>query len=47
MIGGMISLVEGRFRGRTLVAAILAVVAMIVIYDVPFDDLLLPPNGDV
>lgn len=47
MISGMITVVEGRFSPKALVAGILAVIAMIVIYDVPFDDLLLPPNGDV
>lgn len=47
LIAGLIALVEGRFRTRAVIIAVLAVVAMIVIYDVPFDDLLLPPNGDV
>jgi hypothetical protein len=47
LISGVISLVEGRVTGRTVLVAILAVVVMIFIYDVPFDDLLLPPNGDV
>lgn len=47
MISGCISLVEGRLRGRSILIAAAAVVAMIAIYDLPFDDLLLPPNGDV
>ena len=47
MIAGVISLVEGRLRPRTLLIAGVAVVVMAAIYDLPFDDLLLPPNGDV
>lgn len=47
MISGIIMLVEGRVSTKALAAAILAVIVMIIIYDVPFDDLLLPPNGDV
>lgn len=46
-ITATISLLEGRFRARALLVAIIAVAAMIAVYDVPFDDLLLPPNGDV
>lgn len=41
-----ISLLEGRIRLRSIGFAALAVAAMIAIYDLPFDDLLLPPNGD-
>lgn len=47
MISGIIMMVEGRVSTKALSAAILAVIVMIIIYDVPFDDLLLPPNGDV
>ncbi len=47
MIIGMVALVEGRIRLRILVIAAFAVLAMIVLYDLPFEDLLLPPNGDV
>ncbi len=46
LIFGIISAVENRF---TLNAALISVAAVIVItflYDVPFDNLLLPPNGD-
>lgn len=46
-IGGVITLSEGHFRVRTLMVAICATLAMIAVYDLPFDDLLLPPNGDV
>lgn len=45
-ICGTISLTEGRFSLRALVVALLAIAAMIAIFDLPFDDLLLPPNGD-
>lgn len=47
MIAGLIALVEGRVTIKVLLIALAAVLAMIVIYDLPFDDLLLPPNGDV
>ena len=42
-----ISLLEGRFTAYALLTGVLAVAAMIAVYDLPFDDLLLPPNGDV
>lgn len=45
-ITGTISLTEGRFTARALGAGIVAVLVMIAIFDLPFDDLLLPPNGD-
>lgn len=45
-ICGTISLTEGRFSPRALVVALLAIAALIAIFDLPFDDLLLPPNGD-
>jgi hypothetical protein len=47
IIAGLISLAEGRFRPKVLGIAIAVVLAMIAVYDLPFDDLLLPPNGDV
>ncbi|WP_419906996.1 hypothetical protein [Hoeflea sp.] len=47
MIGGLISLVEGRVTPRAVLTGVIAVLVMIAIYDLPFDDLLLPPNGDV
>jgi hypothetical protein len=46
-IAGLIILAEGMLRPRTILVAVLAILAMIAIYDLPFDDLLLPPNGDV
>ncbi|SPJ28505.1 hypothetical protein [Falsiruegeria mediterranea] len=47
MITLLVSLVEGRVRARTLLIAFVSVSVMAAIYDLPFDDLLLPPNGDV
>lgn len=41
------SLVEGRFSRSAAFAGIVAVLLIIALYDLPFDDLLLPPNGDV
>lgn len=47
IVCGLISQAEGRFSARSLIIAVGVVLALIVIYDLPFDDLLLPPNGDV
>lgn len=47
MISGCIALVEGRLRPKVVLLAAVIVVIMMAIYDLPFDDLLLPPNGDV
>lgn len=47
LIAGLTAVVEGRLRPAIVLIAVLAVAAMVAIYDLPFDDLLLPPNGDV
>ncbi|MEP0942139.1 MAG: hypothetical protein ABJH63_06765 [Rhizobiaceae bacterium] len=47
IISGLIWQAEGRLTARSLLIAICVVISLIVIYDVPFEDLLLPPNGDV
>lgn len=47
IVSGLISHVEGRFSGRNVLIGICVVVGLIIIYDLPFEDLLLPPNGDV
>jgi hypothetical protein len=47
MITMLVSLVEGRLRAKTVLIAFVSVSVMAAIYDLPFDDLLLPPNGDV
>lgn len=46
LVCGLISWIEGRIAPRAILTAVAAVVALIVLYDVPFDSLLLPPNGD-
>ncbi|MEO1779201.1 MAG: hypothetical protein AAFU63_10455, partial [Pseudomonadota bacterium] len=45
-ITGSIALAEGRLTRRVVLIGIGGVLGMIVLFDVPFDDLLLPPNGD-
>jgi len=47
LIAGLISLVQHKITWKSLCVAVLAVALMILVYDIPFDDLLLPPNGDV
>lgn len=47
IVAGLISQSEGRLSFRSVVIAIGVVIALILVYDLPFDDLLLPPNGDV
>ena len=46
MVFGLISMMEGRMRWRTFIISILAVLFLIIVYDLPFENLLLPPNGD-
>ena len=46
MVFSLISMMEGRMRWHTLIISILAVIFLIIVYDVPFESLLLPPNGD-
>lgn len=47
MVFAMISFVEQRLTLRAALIALAAVAGIIVLYDLPFDDVLLPPNGDV
>lgn len=47
LIAALITWTERRFKFRFLFIGIVAVLVLIAIYDLPFDDLLLPPNGDV
>lgn len=47
LIAGLIWQAEGRFTLRTILVAVLATLVMVGLYDLPFEDLLLPPNGDV
>jgi len=45
LVFSLISWIEGRARNRAIMTAIGAVVVLIVLYDMLFDSLLLPPNG--
>ncbi len=47
MIFGLMSLAEGRIAMRRLLLALAIAAVLALIYDLPFEDLLLPPNGDV
>lgn len=47
MVFSLITFVEERLSWRALWIAFAAVVGIILLYDLPFDDVLLPPNGDV
>lgn len=46
LVAGLISWIEGRVTWQALATAAGAVIALIVVYDLPFDTLLLPPNGE-
>lgn len=46
MVFGLISLIAGRLTLRDAVVALCAVAGLILVFDVPFDTILLPPNGD-
>ncbi len=45
-IAGCIAIAEGRLHWRAILIGLVAVLGMVVVFDLPFDDLLLPPNGD-
>ncbi len=47
LVAGVISLVERRISIKAVITAVVAVLFIILVFDLPFDDLLLPPNGDV
>ena len=47
VVSGMITIVERRFTRRAVLTALVAVLVMIAVFDLPFEDLMLPPNGDV
>lgn len=46
MVFGIIGVVEDKYTQSAAWVSILSVLALIILYDVPFDNLLLPPNGD-
>ena len=47
LVFGLISIVEGRISLRAGLVGVAAVLVLIAVFDLPFDDLLLPPNGDL
>lgn len=47
LVSGMISIVERKVTRRAVLTALVAVLLMIAVFDMPFEDLQLPPNGDV
>lgn len=47
IVAGMIAIVERGLTRRAVFTGLLAVALMIAVFDLPFEDLLLPPNGDV
>ena len=47
MIFSLIALVERRLSLARLVLALAVALALALIFDLPFEDILLPPNGDV
>jgi len=47
LIVSLIAFNERRIRWQHFLIALAAVLVLIAFYDLPFDDLLLPPNGDV
>jgi hypothetical protein len=47
LVSGLMAMVEGRVTARSIIIGLLATLALIAVYDLPFEDLLLPPNGDV
>lgn len=46
LVFGITSLIEGRLSAKRALSSLLAVIVLILIFDVPFDTILLPPNGD-
>jgi len=46
MVFGSIGVVENKFSANGAWLSIIAVAVLTFLYDVPFDNLLLPPNGD-
>ena len=47
LVFGLCALARGRLNAGDLVVAVLASALIALAYDLPFEDLLLPPNGDV
>ncbi|MFN3147814.1 MAG: hypothetical protein ACE368_22505 [Paracoccaceae bacterium] len=47
MVGGLTGLAAGRFSSRDFVIGFASALVIALLYDLPFDGLVLPPNGDV
>ena len=47
IFSGMVAIVERGFSRWSILAALVAITVIIGIFDLPFEDLQLPPNGDV
>ncbi|MEM9603114.1 MAG: hypothetical protein AAGA11_09640 [Pseudomonadota bacterium] len=47
LIAGVVAWIERGLRWRSVALAFAVVLALALLYDLPFEDLLLPPNGDV
>ena len=47
LVAGLIAMASRRSIGHALVIGLLASLVIAALYDLPFEDLLLPPNGDV
>ena len=47
LVATLMALMERRFTWRAIWIGLLAVAGLIVVFDLPFPDLLLPPNGDL
>ncbi len=47
MISGIVSVVERKLTRRAILTGVIATLVLIAVFDLPFEDLLLPPNGDV
>ncbi len=47
LIAGMNFIVDGQTNWRRIALALMGVLILALLYDLPFEDLLLPPNGDV
>ena len=47
LVCAMVSLVEEKVSAKALLIGVVAVAGIILLYDLPFEDVLLPPNGDV
>ena len=47
LVAALITLMSGRLTWIAVVVGLCAALVLIAVYDLPFEDLLLPPNGDV